>query len=81
MKIHYRFFLSHENSEKISIFLEKSVYFEKIQRENRHETSCFARRHNAYTCDVTVKDARNWCKKYYVTYIGSEMNFHFIRYL
>ena len=39
MKIHFRFFLSHVNSEKISIFHEKSMYFEKIPRENRPEAS------------------------------------------
>ena len=52
---------------KISIFHEKSMYFEKIPRENRPETSCFTRRHNAPSYDVTGKEARNCSKKCYVT--------------
>ena len=55
---------------KISIFHEKSMYFEKISRENRPEASCFTRRHNAPSLssyDVTDKEAPNWCKKCYVT--------------
>ena len=38
--IHFRFFLSHDKSEKISIFDEKRIYFEKIPCENRPEASC-----------------------------------------
>ena len=67
MKIHFRFFLSHDNSEKISIFHEKRMYFEKIPRENRPEASCFMRRHNAPSYDVTDKGARNCSKNCYVT--------------
>ena len=39
------------------------MYFE----ENRHEASCFTRRHNAPSYGVTGKEARNLCKKCYVT--------------
>ena len=45
----------------------KSMYFEKIPRENRLNASCFTRRHNAPPSDVTGKEARTWCKKCYVT--------------
>ena len=38
------------------------MYFEKIPRENRPEASCFTRRHNAPSYDVTGKGARN-CRK------------------
>ena len=67
MKIHFRFFLSHDNSEKYQYFMKKSMYFEKIPRENRPEASCFTRRHNAPSYDVTGKGARNCSKKCYVT--------------
>ena len=30
MKIHFRFFLSHNNSEKCHYFIKKIMYFEKI---------------------------------------------------
>ena len=53
MKIHFRFFLSYDNSSKISIFHEKSMYFEKIPRENRPEASCFTGRHNASSYGFT----------------------------
>ena len=43
------------------------MYFEKLPRENRPEASCFTRRHNAPSYDVTGKEAPNWCKKCYVT--------------
>ena len=43
------------------------MYFEKIPRENRPEASCFTRRHNAPSYDVTGKGARNRSKKCYVT--------------
>ena len=43
------------------------MYFEKILRENCPEASCFTRRHNALSYDVTGKEAPNWCKKCYVT--------------
>ena len=69
MKIHFRFVLSHENSKKISIFHEKKYVFEKIPREYRPEASCFTRRHNAPSYDVTGKGARNCSKKCYVTVI------------
>ena len=39
----------------------------KIPRENRPEASCFTRRHNAPSYDVTGKGARNCSKKCYVT--------------
>ena len=45
----------------------KSMYFEKIPRENRPEASCFTRRHNTPSYDVTGKGARNCSKKCYVT--------------
>ena len=41
------------------------MYFEKIH-ENRPEASCFTRRHNDPSYDVTGKEVRNWCKKCYV---------------
>ena len=44
----------------------KSVYFEKIPRENPPEASCFTGRHNATSYDVTGKGARNCSKKCYV---------------
>ena len=40
----------------------KKVRIMKILRENRSEASCFLRRHNTPSCDVTGKEARNWCK-------------------
>ena len=43
------------------------MYFEKISRENRPEASRFTWRHNAPSCDVIGKDARNWCFQCYVT--------------
>ena len=43
------------------------MYFEKIPRENRPEASCFTRRHNAPSYDVTGKGAQNCSKKCYVT--------------
>ena len=43
------------------------MYFEKIPRENRPEASCFTRRHNAPSYDVTGKGARNCSKKCNVT--------------
>ena len=43
------------------------MYFEKIPRENRPEASCFMRRHNAPSDEVTDKGARNCSKKCYVT--------------
>ena len=52
---------------KISIFREKSMHFEIIPRENRPETTCFTRRHNAPSYDVTGKGVRNSSKKCYVT--------------
>ena len=45
---------------------QKTVYFEKIPCENHPETSCFTRRYNDPTYNVTGKEARNWCKKCYV---------------
>ena len=45
------------------------MYFEKIPRENRPETSYFTRRHNAPSYDVTGKEARNCSKKCYVTWV------------
>ena len=43
------------------------MYSEKILRENCPKALCFTRRHNAPSCDVTGKEARNCCKKCYVT--------------
>ena len=55
-------------SLKVNIGSEmKSMYFEIIPRENRPEASCFTRRHNAPSYDVTGKGARNCSKKCYVT--------------
>ena len=59
MKIHFRFFLSHDKFRKISIFHDESMYFEKIPRENRPKASCFTRRHNAPSNGATSKEARN----------------------
>ena len=67
MKIYFRFFLSHDNSEKYQYFMKKSMYFEEIPRENRPEVSCFMRCHKATSYEVTGKESRNWCKKCYVT--------------
>ena len=53
--------------KNINIFHEKSIYFEKITRENRPEASCFTRRRNAPSYDVTGKGAQNCSKKCYVT--------------
>ena len=47
--------------------MKKSMYFEKIPRENRPEASHFTRRHNAPSYYVTGKGARNGSKKCYVT--------------
>ena len=58
---------------KISMFHEKSMYFEKIPRENRPEASCCTRRHNAPSYDVTGKGARNCSKKCYVTCVILEI--------
>ena len=33
----------------------------------KRRASCFTRRHNASSYDVTGKEAPNWCKKCYVT--------------
>ena len=52
--------------------MKKSVYFEKITRENRPEASCLTRRHNAPSYDVTGKGARNCSKKCYVTCVMLE---------
>ena len=58
----------------------KSMYFEKIPRENRPEASCFTRRHNAPSYDVTGKGARNCSKKCYVTcHIGKFMKWLYER--
>ena len=57
MKIHFRFFLSHDNSKKYQYFM-KSMYFEKTPRQNRLEASCFTRRDNA-PYDISGNDARN----------------------
>ena len=67
MKIHFRFFLSHDNSEKYQYFMKKGMHFAKIPHENRPEASCFMRRHSAPSYDVTGKEALKWCKKCYVT--------------
>ena len=40
MQIHFRSFLSHDNSEKYQYFLKKTMYFEKIPYQNRPEASC-----------------------------------------
>ena len=37
MQMHFRFILSYDNSEKYQYFMKKSMYFEKITRENRPE--------------------------------------------
>ena len=55
MKIHLRFFLSHDKMPKISIFYQISVYFEEILHENRREMSWFKQRHNAPFYDLTGK--------------------------
>ena len=39
MKIHFRFFLSYDNSKKKTKFNEIIAYFEEITRENRPPTS------------------------------------------
>ena len=41
MKIHFRFFLSHDDSEIYQYFMKKDMYFEKIPSENRPDVSCF----------------------------------------
>ena len=47
--------------------MKKSMYFEKIPQENCTEVSCFARRHNAPSYEVTTtKEVQNWYKKCYV---------------
>ena len=43
------------------------MHFYKIPSETRPEASCFTRRHNAPSYDVTGKGARNCNKKFYVT--------------
>ena len=58
MKIHFRFFLSHDNSEKYQYFMKKVCILRKFR---------FMRRHNAPSYDVTGKGARNCSKKCYVT--------------
>ena len=50
---------------KISIFHEKTVYFEKIPCKNCLERSCLTWLHNDSTYDVANKEAGNWCKKCY----------------
>ena len=45
------------------------MYFEKISLENRSEASGFTRRHNAPSYGGNGKEARNWGKKRYVTYV------------
>ena len=57
MKMYFRFSLSPDNSEKYQYFVKKSMYFEKIPRENRPEASRFTRCHNAPSYDVTGNDA------------------------
>ena len=47
--------------------MKKKYVFEKNPRENRSEASCFTRRHNAPSYDVTGKGTRNCSKKSYVT--------------
>ena len=66
-EILFRFLLLHDNSEKYQYLMKKSMCFEKIARENRPEASCFTRRQNAPSYDITDKEARNWCKNCYVT--------------
>ena len=56
MKIHFRFFLSHDNSEKYQFFMKKVFLIWKFR------TKIFTLRHNAPSHDVTGKESRNWCK-------------------
>ena len=60
--------------------MKKSMYFEKISGKNYPEASCFTRCHNAPSYDVTGKEARNWCRKCYVTcLIGKIMKWLYVR--
>ena len=67
MKIHLRFFLSHNISKNIRFFGVRSGVFEKFTQENRNETPWFRRCNNASVCDVTMQYARNSSKTCYVT--------------
>ena len=51
------------------------MYFEEILQENRPEVVCFMQHLNASFYDVTGKEARNWCKKCYVTCVLLENKF------
>ena len=56
------------------------MYFEKIPRENHPEASCFTRRHNVPSYDVTGKGAQNYSKKCYVMcHIGNVMKWLYER--
>ena len=46
-----------------------------------NEASCFMRRHNATSYDITGKEARNWCKKFLckMCYIGKIMKWFYKR--
>ena len=46
---------------------------EEYPDKKRSKTSWFARRDNAPVYDVTVKIARNWCKKCFVTRVLSDI--------
>ena len=64
--LYFRAYGEIDNSE-ISIFHEKSIYFANSQREKRPEAPFFTRRDNAPFCDITGKEAQNWCEKCYLT--------------
>ena len=39
--------MTSRKARRVRVIFIKSMYFEKIPRENRPEASCFTRRHNA----------------------------------
>ena len=55
-------------TNNIDISWKKSMFLEDSPRKSPWSVvSCFTRRHNAPSNDVTGKEAQNWCKKCYVT--------------
>ena len=47
--------------------MQKVCILRKFRAKIAPEASCFTLRDNAPSYDVTGKEARNWCKKCYVT--------------
>ena len=66
MKIHFRFFLSHDTSEKYQYFMKKVCILRKISAKPPGSAVLY-QRHNTPSFDVTGKEAQKYCKKCYVT--------------